>query len=77
MTKYEVLTIFAKTSGYLKPDDVRERLRTSPDRRSFYSYLLRLDRQGLLERKRSALNRRIAYCLTSRGCERLKYFQQK
>lgn len=76
MTKYEVLTIFANMSGFLKPDDVCERLRTLPDRRSVYSYLLRLARQGLLERGQTVSGHRLVYRLTYRGKERLSYFRQ-
>lgn len=75
MTKSEVLTIFAKDGGFLRPDDVLERLSTSLDRRSLYSYLLRLNRQGLLEQKQTNFNRRVVYRLTERGRERLRYFQ--
>ena len=53
MTKYEVLAIFAETGGFVIPDDVRIRLEPMPDRRSIYSYLGRLARQGLLERGRT------------------------
>ena len=76
MKKEEVLEIFAKANGFLKPDEVRARLRTSLDRRSVYSYLLRLARQGLLEQKRTVADRRIVYRLTRRGYERLQYFRQ-
>ncbi len=48
MTKAEVLAIFARTGGYLRPDDIR--LPSPLNRGSLYSYLLRLQRQGLLER---------------------------
>ena len=47
MTKVEVLAIFAKSGDFLKPDEVLEKLRSGLDRRSFYSYLGRLRRQGL------------------------------
>ena len=50
MTKFEVLKVFSESSGFLVPDDVRVRLKPWPDRLSIYSYLLRLARQGLLQR---------------------------
>jgi len=65
MTKSEVLAIFERSGGFLSPDEVRAQLRPPPDRRSLYSYLLRLAQQGLLE----------AYRLTDRGRLRLRYFQ--
>ncbi len=49
VTKVEVLAIFAKSDDFLKPDEVLEKLRSGLDRRSFYSYLGRLRRQGLLD----------------------------
>jgi hypothetical protein len=42
MTKSEVLAIFKQSKLPLKPDEVRGRLRPNPNRRSFYTYLLRL-----------------------------------
>jgi len=77
MTKQDVLLVFAQASGYLKPDEVLKRLQTSLDRRSFYSYLLRLARQGLLEQKRTMSDRRIVYRITQRGIARLRYFRQR
>jgi hypothetical protein len=50
MTKLAVLAIFAEAKGFATPDHVRQKLQPSPDRRSFYSYLARLQQQGLLER---------------------------
>ena len=78
MTKYEVLTIFAEAGGFVIPDDVRIRLEPMPDRRSIYSYLGRLARQGLLERGRTGLGGGLlTYRLTDRGRARLEYFQQQ
>ncbi len=78
MTKYEVLAIFAETGDFVIPDDVRIRLEPMPDRRSIYSYLGRLARQGLLERGRTGLGGGLlAYRLTKRGHARLEYFQQQ
>jgi hypothetical protein len=42
MTKYDVLAAFAQTNALLSPDELRIRLRWRLDRRSVYSYLLRL-----------------------------------
>ena len=77
MTKSEVLTVFAKSGRFLKPDEVRLRLGSRPDRRSFYSYLLRLARQGLLEAHRNSRDGRLAYRLTERGQARLEYFRRR
>ena len=74
MTKSEVLAIFERSGGFLSPDEVRAQLRPPPDRRSLYSYLLRLAQQGLLER-RLARRGSLAYRLTDRGRLRLRYFQ--
>jgi len=49
MSKPEVLEIFARGSSFITPDRVWVALKPRPDRRSVYSYLLRLKRQGLLE----------------------------
>jgi len=49
MTKLEVLATFAAKRDFVVPDDIGDRLHPRPDRRSFYSYLLRLAQQGLLE----------------------------
>src|ERR1700730_185471 len=72
MTKAEILTIFNRSGAFLSPDEARANLRPSPNRRSFYSYLLRLASQGLLER-RSAGRGSLAYRLTDRGRARLSY----
>jgi len=76
MTKREILAIFDHAWGFLSPDQVCARLQPRPDRRSFYSYLLRLHHQGLLER-RKARRGTLAYRLTERGRARLRYFQQR
>jgi len=75
MTKTEVLSIFGRGAGFLTPDQVRVQLHLSPDRRSMYSYLLRLSRQGLLERNEAGRGR-LAYRLTDRGRQRLEYLRQ-
>ena len=74
MKKQDVLTGFAQTHGFLSPDELRIRLRWRLDRRSVYSYLLRLARQGLLERMQTGRGR-LAYRITQRGRARLDYFK--
>jgi DNA-binding PadR family transcriptional regulator len=76
MTKSEVLTVFANASRPLQPDEVRYLLHTRLDRRSMYSYLLRLARQGLLKRAHPEWGR-LSYALTPRGHARLEYFRAK
>ena len=76
MNKIEVLTIFVQAGAFLKPDEVLEELRPAPDRRSFYSYLGRLRRQGLLERDPRSRRGHLAYRVTARGKERLVYLRQ-
>jgi DNA-binding IclR family transcriptional regulator len=76
MTKLDVLSIFANIGGYLKPDNIINQLRPVPDRRSFYSYLGRLQRQGLLERHPNSRRGYLAYRLTPRGQARLDYFRK-
>ena len=76
MTKREVLSVFDLAGDFLTPDLVRAKLQTRLDRRSLYSYLLRLARQGLLERRQSRRGT-LAYRLTERGRTRLRYFQQR
>lgn len=76
MTKYDVLAIFLRSGKFLRPDDVCNLLRPVPDRRSFYSYLRRLQRQGLLERHPNSRRGYLAYRLTSRGQARLEYLRR-
>jgi DNA-binding PadR family transcriptional regulator len=76
MTKEEVLSIFERAGGFLAPDQVLEKLQAPPDRRSVYSYLLRLARQGLLERRQTRRGT-LAYRLTERGRARLWYLQKR
>jgi hypothetical protein len=76
MTKSQVLMIFLKSGRFLRPDDVCNLLRPIPDRRSFYSYLGRLYRQGLLERRPNSRRGYLAYRLTIRGQARLEYFRR-
>ena len=75
MTKLRVLEVFAANPRFLTPDEVRVRLQTNSQRSSVYSYLSRLRRQGLLECAQGW--ERIAYRITPRGIERLKFFQSK
>jgi DNA-binding IclR family transcriptional regulator len=78
MTKLEVLRIFARTGRFMKPDDVWRQLGCGCglDRRSLYSYLDRLRKQGLLQRGPSPRRGQLAYCLTLRGQGRLAYLQK-
>lgn len=77
MTKREVLEMFAGKGDFFTPDRVWLELVRKLDRRSVYSYLLRLKRQGLLET--SPNNRRgfLAYRITERGRARLQYFRSQ
>jgi Fe2+ or Zn2+ uptake regulation protein len=75
MTKAEVLSIFDRSGEFLTPDRVCLKLQPRPDRRSAYSYLLRLSRQGLLERNH-ARRGHLAYRLTDRGRQRLAYLRR-
>jgi DNA-binding PadR family transcriptional regulator len=76
MTKLAVLSIFAETKGFATPDYVRQKLQPNPDRRSFYSYLARLQKQGLLERAPNARRGRLSYRITRRGQERIVYLKR-
>jgi hypothetical protein len=76
MTKSHVLAIFSRSGKFLRPDEVCNLLRPIPDRRSFYSYLARLQRQGLLERYPNPRRGYLAYRLTARGQVRLEYFRR-
>jgi len=76
MTKSQILAIFSRSGKFLRPDDVCSLLRPIPDRRSFYSYLGRLQRQGLLERHPTPRRGYLAYRLTTRGQARLEYLRR-
>lgn len=76
MTKSQILAIFSRSGKFLRPDDVCSLLRPIPDRRSFYSYLGRLQRQGLLERHPNPRRGYLAYRLTPRGQARLEYLRR-
>ena len=75
MSKAEVLEIFARSNSFVTPDRVWLGLKPRPDRRSVYSYLLRLKRQGLLATGPNVRRGSLAYRLTQRGHARLKYFR--
>jgi hypothetical protein len=71
MTKTEVLTVFARTREFLSPRDVCNGLRGYHQHSSVCSYLLRLQRQGLVERQE--VSRRVFYRISKRGIERLAF----
>lgn len=77
MTKLCVLTVFAEAQTFLTPDHVRQSLQPRPDRRSFYSYLARLQRQGLLERGPNPHRGRLSYRITPRGQKRIAYLRAR
>jgi DNA-binding PadR family transcriptional regulator len=77
MSKPEVLEILARSNGFIAPDHVWLSLKPRPDRRSVYSYLLRLKRQGLLETGPNVRRGNLTYRLTQRGQARLHYFRSQ
>lgn len=77
MSKREILEIFARNGAFLTPDGVWLELRRQLDRRSVYSYLLRLKRQGLLEAGPNRSRGHLVYRLTERGQARLRYFRAR
>ena len=77
MSKREILEIFARAGNFLTPDYVWRGLGRQLDRRSVYSYLLRLKRQGLLATGPNTSRGRLVYRLTERGYARLKYFRSQ
>lgn len=77
MSKQEVLEMFARKDGFLTPDRVWLGFDRQLNRRSVYSYLLRLKRQGLLETGVNVRRGYLAYRLTERGYARLKYFRSR
>jgi DNA-binding PadR family transcriptional regulator len=76
MTKQEVLEFFAHRSNFVSPDEVWLQLQRKLDRRSVYSYLLRLKRQGLLETGPKRGRGQLVYRITERGRARLRYFRR-
>jgi hypothetical protein len=77
MTKLFVLMIFLQATGILTPDQVCRKVQPSPDRRSLYSHLSRLKRQGLLERAPNPRRGRLSYRLAERGAERITYLKSR
>ena len=77
MTKLSVLLIFAAAKGFLTPDQACAKLPSRPDRRSFYSYLARLWKQGLLERVANPRRGRLSYRITNRGQARIEYLKAR
>lgn len=75
MNKRRVLEIFAANARFMTPDEVRKCLQNDSQRSSVYSYLSRLCGQGLLERAQGWNH--VAYRLTPRGSERLRFFQSQ
>ncbi|MGA3200729.1 MAG: hypothetical protein ABSD89_15195 [Halobacteriota archaeon] len=75
MTKLAVLLIFAEFKDFLTPDQARRKLQHGPNRRSFYSYLARLGKQGLLARSPDRRRGQLKYRITRRGHERIAYFK--
>ena len=75
MTKRRVLEIFAANATFMTPDEIQKCLQRNWQRSSVYSYLSRLCGQGLLERAHGWS--RVAYRITPRGIERLRFFQSK
>ena len=73
MDKKLVLEIVEATFYPLAPDDLRRQLPGKYARTSVYAYLLRLQRQKLVER--TFRGKRIAYRITYRGKQRLEYFK--
>ncbi len=76
MTKQRVLEVFVAGTQSTTPDEVRNRLQGNLQRSTVYSYLARLCRQGLLE-PAQGWKQRVAYRITPRGVERLKFLQSK
>jgi DNA-binding PadR family transcriptional regulator len=75
MTKQEVLEIVARAERFIPPDAVCRQLHGFHHRSSVYSYLFRLHKQGLLVR--GIVHGRIAYQISQRGIERLRFFRNQ
>jgi DNA-binding PadR family transcriptional regulator len=75
MTKQKVLEVFIASARFMTPDEIRTRLQSNLQRSTVYSYLSRLCKQGLLETAPGW--QRVAYRITPRGIERLKFFRLK
>ena len=77
MTKREILEFFARSNKFITPDQVWLELQRTLDRRSVYSYLLRLKRQGLLEPGPNSRRGFLAYKITERGLVRWHYLRSR
>ena len=77
MTKQQILEIFERNNSFITPNQIFEALQRRLDRRSVYSYLLRLKRQGLLETGTNIRRGHLTYRMTERGYARLKYFRSR
>jgi DNA-binding PadR family transcriptional regulator len=77
MSKREILELFASAGSFVTPDRVWLELHHELDRRSVYSYLLRLKRQGLLESGPKRRRGFLVYRITERGRARLHYFRSQ
>jgi DNA-binding IclR family transcriptional regulator len=77
MTKQEILEFFARRRDFVSPDELWLHLQPKLDRRSVYSYLLRLKRQGLLETGPNRGRGHLGYRITERGLARLRYFRSR
>lgn len=75
MTKQEVLEILFQNAVSVTPDAVCRQLRGFHHRSSVYSYLFRLHKQGLLLRQ--TVQGRIAYQISHRGIERLRFLRSR
>jgi len=75
MSKRTVLEIFVANPRFMTPDEIRACLQDNSQRSSVYSYLSRLCRQGLLERAQGGT--RVAYRITPRGVDRLRFFRSR
>jgi len=75
MTKREVLEIFVRRIGWVRPDDIWRSFNKNIARVSVYTFLLRIYRQKLLER--NSVHGRIAYSLSRKGRERLEFFRKR
>lgn len=73
MNKQRVLELFAVGARFMTPDEIRPCLRPNVQRSTVYGYLSRLCKQGLLERAPECWQR-VAYRITPKGRERLKFF---
>jgi hypothetical protein len=73
MTKREVLEIIFHSAGFVTPDTICRQLSEFHHRSSVYSSMFCLHKQGLL--LRGEISRRVAYRISPRGIERLRFLQ--